>query len=308
MSTKIQDLQWSLKRLVGGNKEWEEKADELLEYIKQANRLDVELFTPTRRFDVTHVNVSDYSWGDDYNILTGTVTVTIKNEEHEVHSEKEFEELIQEKAGETFDAYEAVSYYELDGVQFTELSEARAEIDRLNRVEHNGVIVHTYSEIETYWQILDGDRDCVEDSFNTEEEADERIEELKKEWIEEQGDFNDYNFRYDEIAWSTVWNFDGDIDVEVASSLGLGVLEFVSGEHEGTSFLFLTGAGMDMTPDLIAYKALVYELIDVRDTSYLQTKNDRNYFRHVVNTENYVKVLKTLGIYELVIEIDGELK
>lgn len=102
----------------------------------------------------------------------------------------------------------------------------------------------------------------------------------------------------DEIYWNIIYRFNEDeVDIELAKECGLVVVSV-----DGERYLALGGVGMDFKPQLISYVALRYGFISEEDCYYFSSHARRDYFKYVVGNEVYERVLKRLGIYDLVEE------
>ena len=99
--------------------------------------------------------------------------------------------------------------------------------------------------------------------------------------------------------WDTVWAYGNRsyVDEQLAKECGLAVVQMTV---SGCQFLGLTGCGMDLSPQLVAYQALNFHYIDESDVFHFTSKSKREYFRHVVGSTVYNKVLDVLGIADAV--------
>ena len=106
---------------------------------------------------------------------------------------------------------------------------------------------------------------------------------------------------YDEIMWNTVWRPRGELDGELAQSLGFGVLYVTSdfpGCEAGESYMGLQGGGMDLTPMLVSYCALKYKLILREWACYFRNETRWSWFKYVVGGTVAARVLEALEVPE----------
>jgi hypothetical protein len=88
---------------------------------------------------------------------------------------------------------------------------------------------------------------------------------------------------YERLAYWTIY-FEPDYkDVDIATQVGLTPFEY-----DGTFYLALGGCGMDLSPKLDAYVALVYGRIP-KDSLFF---SDRSYFEYVVGKHAYDSIIK----------------
>ena len=136
-------------------------------------------------------------------------------------------------------------------------------------------------QIEELEGKLDGLRGAAKDS------VEEKLEKVR----EEKDELDSADFEYDECMWNTVWRYnDSDPDHEIAKRLGLGVLHTNDDDNE---WLFLTGCGMNLSPLIVAYKALVYGSVAEDDVRQFR---EPKYFKYVVGDAVFKEVCQKLGI------------
>lgn len=256
---------WDFKSFIK-DKELQDKFNEIYQYVVEANKGNVVAFLPVGQVDVDTLDISDFKWVDDYEINSGTRK---DDEGNEFDSEKEYVAHLKEKANEEFKGWKVIEKQD--------------------------------DNQETVYVLLDADGN--EDTWNySEGESLQELEDKKQEWIEEQPEFEDLELDYHEIYWNTVWRYNGEVDREVADNVGLGYLEM---NNSGDEYLFLLGCGMDLTPKLIAYQALVYGYIDVKWLNYFEGSMLK-YTKDVMGKRVWNEVIEKLGIASYFQEVDAE--
>jgi hypothetical protein len=223
--------------------------NEIYEKVVEHNKDNVLAFVPIGRFDMNKTDVGDLQWGEDYEIQTGYY----KDSEGEYwDSQEEFDTSIEEKAEKLFEQY---------SVEETDNGE---------------------------WIIRNEENQIVE-TEESEDEANDKLEELKQDWINDKSENLEYE--YDEIYWNIVINFNGHVDEETAKKVGLGVVHINSQDED---FLFLQTCGMDMSPKYMAYQALAYGYIDEEYLGMFRPSS-LEYTKYVVGS-SWNEVIKKLGI------------
>ena len=165
---------------------------------------------------------------EDFDILTYTKEDSDGNI---FDTEEEYNEYIQNKADEEFEGYSIQIETEyaivdpsrdeyIDG--FKSLEDAEDELDNYD----SSCEVKIYSQCE----ILDSDGDCINsldeyvDENTMRKMAEEKLEELKEEFIEDAEDWDDLGYEYDEVYYNVVRNFYDEANIESAKKAGLGVI------------------------------------------------------------------------------------
>lgn len=256
MSGKLERLKWQMLGYIESD-DLRKKFNEVYEQVVSENKSNVQAFIPIARFDVEKTNVGNLNWLEDYEIITGSH----KDSDGEYWTdEDEYKEHMEEKADKKFEQYAVVEDEGNDG----------------------------------YFAIKNEDGEIVDDLIDSEDEADERVEELKQEWLDE--NCEDLEYEYDEILWNIVLRFNNDVDVDVAQKVGLGVLRIIDYDRDDydNKYLFLQTCGMDMTPKYIAYQALSYGYIDEEYLSYFRD-TQFSYTKYVMGSV-FDEVLEELGI------------
>lgn len=255
MNGKLEDIKYSMSRFIE-SEELRKKFDDIYEEVVEQNKRNnnFEAFIPVNRIREERRNISELSYGEHYTVLTGSH----KDSEGELwSSEDEYKQHMQEKATKIFELYTVIE-------------------------DANGT-----------FKIHDEEGHLVEDGFDEEEDADDRVLELKEEWLDE--NVEDLDFEYDEIYWNTVINYYGEVKQDIAEEVGLGVLQMENEDEE--EYLFLLGCGMDLTPKFVAYQALAYGQID---EEYVSTFRDLAYTKYVMGEEIFQKVITKLGVADMV--------
>lgn len=258
MNGKLEDIKYSMSRFIE-SEELRKKFDDIYEEVVEQNKKNnnFEAFIPVNRIREERRNISELSYGEHYTVLTGSYK---DSEDESWSSEDEYKQHMQEKADKMFESYT--------------------------------VVEHMSDGDETY-NIKDEDGNVVDSGFEEEEDADDRVLELKEEWLDE--NVEDLDFEYDEIYWNTVINYYGEVKQDIAEEVGLGVLQMIN--EDGDEYLFLLGCGMDLTPKYVAYQALAYGQID---EEYVSTFRDLEYTKYVMGEEIFQKVITKLGVADMV--------
>ncbi|MCR8994591.1 hypothetical protein [Brevibacillus laterosporus] len=269
MAGKLEQVMWGFKSFIN-DKELQDKFNEIYQQVLEANKDNVIAFLPIGNIDVDTLDISDFQVFDDYEINSGTRK---DDEGNEFDTEAEYIAYIEKKANEKFGKYEI-------------------------REQLNEDTDSSYTTIHT---IYDENGENV-DWEPYESEAKDTLNNMKKDWIDEQPDFEDLEMEYHEIYWNTVWSYNGEVDREIADNVGLGYLEM---NNSGDEYLFLLGCGMDLTPKLIAYQALAYGCIDEKWLRYFEGSMLK-YTKDVVGERVWNEVIEKLGIISYFQEVDAE--
>jgi hypothetical protein len=255
MSGKLERIKWQMLGYIS-DENLKKQFNEIYEQVVEANKHDVTAFVPIGRFEVNKTNIGDLEYIEDYEITTGWYKDKNGNE---YENEDEYKQSKEEEADKLFEQY---------SVEETDNNE---------------------------WIIRNEKGEIVEDSLDDEEEANDKLEELKQEWLDENTE--DLEFEYDEVYWNIVINFNGSIDEEVAKKVGLGVLH---NNVDDEDYLFLQTCGMDMSPKYMAYQALAYGYIDEEYVSMFRPSS-LEYTEYVVGS-SWNEVIKKLGIEKYLVE------
>jgi hypothetical protein len=260
MSGKLERIKWQMLSFIS-DEEIKKQFNELYEKVVEANKNDLTAFVPIGRFQENKTNVGNLNYIEDYEIDT---YIYKDSEGNEWESEAEYSQAIEEKADKLFEQY---------SVEETDNDE---------------------------WIIRNEQGEIVEDSLNDEDEANEKLEELKQDWINDNTE--DLEQEYDEIYWNIVINYNNHVDKDVAQKVGLGVLTITNDDRDddGDSYLFLQGCGMDMSPKYMAYQALAYGYIDEEFISMFRPTSI-DYTKYVVGS-SWNDVIERLGIEKFLTE------
>ncbi|MCP4050376.1 MAG: hypothetical protein GY730_06700 [bacterium] len=162
----------------------------------------------------------------------------------------------------------------------------------------NEYLTLTEDERQAKVEELEEKKDELENSLDDEALTDEQTEELEQQLETITSDIEtleNADFEYDEIYWNVTWNYFGDdIDLELASRLGLGVIQRNSDDMQ---FLTLLGCGMDLTPKIMAYQALRYGYID---EEFKHKLRDISYCKYVMHNDVFKEVMQELGLAHLI--------
>lgn len=207
--------------------------------------------------------LSEGNFEEDYEVLTYTKEDSDGNS---FDTEEEYNEYIQNKADEEFEGYSIQIETEYAIVDPNNEEYIEGGFESLEDAEHelnnysSSYEVRHYSECE----ILDSSNYCVEsfDEFVDEDTmrkmAEEKLEELKEEFIEDEEDWDNLDYEYDEVYYNVVRNFSDEANIESAKKAGLGVIHLSKLDED---FLFLRGCGMDLSFCFLKYLAYEYGCI-----------------------------------------------
>lgn len=254
---KIENTVWGMKDLLRSTGLDEgtlkQQIDELEFRLTEEsyNRGLIENLVNCRNIKHNTLYIGDMEYIEDYEIATRTFSYEGK----EFNTEEEYLEHIQREVNERVK-------------KFT--------IELIEKIEE---------EDYEHWGIDDEDGDLYEDGFHSQEEAQERLSELREEFLEDYPTFDELDYEYDEVYYDYVYGYDY-IDEDIAKKCGLGVLELSNGEQ----YLFLQGCGMDMSFQLLQYQALYFNAIDHDYVSKL------DWAKTNLSKEEYNEVLRALGV------------
>lgn len=258
MSGKLERVKWQMLNYIESD-ELKKQFNSLFEKVVQENENNLEAFIPIARFDVERANISNMEYIHDYEVLTG---------------------LFEDSSGETWSSEDVYK---------------QSKDDEAERIFEQYTVAEDEND-ENKFNIVDENGEAIGEVFEDEDEAYERIKELKDEWLDE--NVEDLEFREDEVLWNTVYRFNNNVDKHIAEKVGLGVLEITNQDRDdfGDEYLFLQTVGMDMTPKFIAYQALSTGYIDEEYLSYFRS-HMLDYTKSVIGGEELFKeVVRKLGI------------
>lgn len=255
MAGKLERTMWDFTSFIKDS-ELRNKFDEIYQQVVEENKGNVIAFLPVGNINVETLDISNFDWVEDYEINSGTR----KDEEgNEFDTETEYTEHLKRKANEEFKSWKIVE-----------------------KKDDNKETIHV---------LLDADDN--EYTWNySEGESLQELKDQKQEWIDEQPEFENLELEYHEIYWNTVWQYNGEVDREIADKVGLGYLEM---NNSGDEYIFLLGCGMDLAPKLIAYQALAYGCIDAEWLSYFESSK-LEYTKYVMGSRVWKEVIEKLGI------------
>lgn len=267
----------------------------VLETVKVANANNIMAQIQVGHIDTITKDISECHYAKDYEVLTGCYRDEDGNKFETIEEAHEFYINKFKKHWRIMKDYLVSS---ADGMtvygNFYSFEDAVDYISRRGELtfDDDGV------SIKPYYFIYD-ENACVvgdETGYHNEEEAKRQF----KVVIEDRAYFLVEDLELiepDKIMWNTVWNFNKlDIDIDLAKKCKLAVVKFTRGQFKGMKFLALTGCDMDLSPLLIAYKALKFGYITEQDVYAFGTKQERDYFKHVVGLEVAREVYRALGI------------
>lgn len=209
---------------------------------------DVESLVNIGNLNGHTIDISEMAEDEDYEILTGVRT---NSDGEEFETQEEYNEYIKGLIEENFESYSIESYQ--DG-----------------------------------FRIIDNESAVVEDGFKTEDEAYERLDELKESFANEQEIWECLNIDYDEVGFNIVQNFGGcSVGLESAVDAGLGVLHVDKLDRD---YLFLTGCGMDFSFSYVKYLAYEHGFLNEDYVGSLEWTK-----LNTTDTE-YKRVLEKLGV------------
>lgn len=277
----------------------------VLESVKVENEDNIMAQIQVGHIDTITADISEYAYGEDYAVITFDRYRDEEGNEFESHEhardyyehqlrelwkiKKEF--VVRNADGDgyygSFDSFDdVVDYLESKGDYY---------------FGDDGVSIKPYYFIYNEFEDVIGDETGYEDENSAEDEFEYLLEERVKDLVE-----NLEESEPDEVMWDIVWNYnDMDIDVGLARMCNLAVVRFERGQFEGKTFLALQGCGMDLTPQLVAYKALKFGYITERDAqAYFSTKEKRDYFKYVVGKGFARRVYEALSIEKFFDEVE----
>lgn len=161
---------------------------------------------------------------------------------------------------------------------------------------------YTRDEWDEKLKKIEEDIARTKDAINTRESSDKLPKEADKPFFDLEDELmdlrakkeilEDAEFEYDEIYWNTVTRYRGNVNIELAQRLRLGVLEI-----NDEQYMFLRSCGMDLSGKYIAYQALEFGAID---PSFVYKFRDMDFLKYVMGEKIFKEVIKILGIEECI--------
>lgn len=296
MAKKLERVLSQLKTFTNGDVKLKMLFEDLKEEVLRANAFNIEAQIEVGRISVESFDITDLMLGEDYDILTTTL---VDIEGNVFVSEEEAEKYYQ-RIYPTWESFfdirkEFILFSEQDG-------DIQGSFDSM--VDVTDYVLENLSKFEEGFYVRPGF--CLFDAhryeyvttedevFLSEEDAIKLAEEMYESKIEDL--INELEEIPDEILWNTAWNFNDDyVSIDLAKRCGLAV---IIDNKTNKRYLALTSCGQDLSPKLVAYKALRFGFVDETDLHQFETRQGREYFEHVVGKELADEVYKKIGIYE----------
>lgn len=229
------------------------------------------------------------------NVLSSTYTDENGNE---FDSKEEYQEYLERAIKDKDEEPYTIKTFwalEVDGVpvdDFSSLEDALKEIS----LRHDSAITLARDCV-----IYDENEEEVE-HFDDFDEAESSKEYYEEEWIDEKVD--ELEAESDEAIWNYAWTFPGySVDHDIAKKCNLVTVEFEDDEGDTVEAITLGGAGMDLSPTIVSYKALTNGFVDNEDVSKFDPVHF-DYFKHVVGRETAREVARALGIEHCLYKAD----
>lgn len=288
MGSRLENAIWEITHFTPYQSDLQKRLNAVLEEVTTANKDNFEALLQIRQMDEETLDISDYKYISDYEIMTKTYR---NSEGDEFTDEDNYREWLEKKYqnGEKKFHYRRMwSVVEEDGDVYEYDSEIMAEA---NCNENHG------DRTEERYFVIEFDEEGTEvdihDSHVDEIDAETSARERWEDWFEEEASkFDDFEYDYDEIYWNTVYNYNGRVDVAIAQRLGLGVLQMNESEDE---YMFLQGCGMDLSPKFVAYQVLAHGGVMREYTDKLRPSN-WEYFEYVVGRDVFRDVFKKMEL------------
>lgn len=292
MAKKLERLLTQLSTFTRGDEKLERLLENLKDEMLKANAFNIEAQIEVGRISVESFEITDLKLGFDYDVLTTSL----------VDSE-----------GNTFNSKEDAEKHYRHTYPWNVFFDIRKELVLFSEHEHGrfnsmadviDYVVENLSEFENgiyvrpSFRLFDFQRCEYEDkAFLAEEDAIELAKEMYESKIDELID--ELEEIPDEISWDTAWNFNDDyVSIDLAKRCGLAV---VMDRKTNKCYLALNSSyNYDLSPKLVAYKALQFGFVDETDLHHFTTREERNRFERVAGKELAKEVYKKLGIYELI--------
>lgn len=291
MAKKLERVLSQLQTFTRGDEKLERLLENLKDEMLKANAFNIEAQIEIGRISVESFEITD----SDYDIIT----TSLVDQEGNTFNSKEDAEKYYRHIYPTWEDFfeikkEFIIFSEQDGNEHGRF-ESKAEVidyllENLSEFE-NGIYVRPG------FRLFDAILCEYEDEiFVSEEDAIKIAKEMYESKINELID--ELEEIPDEISWDTAWNFNDDyVSTDLAKRCGLSV---VMDQKTNKCYLALNSYNYDLSPKLVAYKALQFGFVDETDLHHFVTREGRDRFEHVVGKELANEVYKKLGIYELI--------
>lgn len=298
--SKIDTAQNELINLIP--KEAKETRENLLAVISDIRVIqkdNILAWIPISHIDEESVDLDEFSYIDDYEIVTGSHTAPDNTLWRSEEAYREHLEKLSERkfvVGSYWKVADVNNEY--DSLEFGSIGAAE---DHLETLVNGGVDRDLLFVVEK-WCILTmaGDNyDKEEDrngEYTYESEAESDIEDCRAEWIDEQvRDLGD--FEYDEVMETTVFRYGHrrTVNHDLAQDLGMAVVRFNRGEHEDYEYIVSKGTGTDSTPAYVCYQAIEFGHVNENDARWFADHN-KEFFTYVVGQELYDMALKSMSL------------
>lgn len=272
--------------------------DSFMAKFKEFAKDEILAWIPVGRIRETERNVSDMYMFDDYEIIQQQKWIVKDHvgpaEDQEFYDEDDATEALTETA------VDAARYI----IEQPDKVDAKYRIT-LKRDDDGDIQAFIEEDDDSIFYVID--KDCVRHDEEGEELEGQPVtfallsEELQDEVLDELAQYlkdNDFveieeDDEQDELYWNDVWQYDGNVNEELARSLGFCIVEFTS---DNERFMGLQGCGMDLSPKIVAYQALEFGYIDSGYAGKFSTKSARKYTQYVMGTATYEKVMRKLGL------------
>jgi len=179
--------------------------------------------------------------------------------------------------------------------QHDTLNEALEYVQRLGESEFEEGVA-----IKPFFTVVDdcGDIQGTDTGHETQDDAEDELQEMADEDAEEK--VSELEKVQAEVMINYVRRYNGYVNQELAEKCGLNVITVYDKDYDGEQFIAFNGAGMDMTPQLVAYKALEHKAVAQSDIHHFVTKGGREYFQSLVGELVATEVYQVLGIWEAI--------
>jgi len=286
MAKKLERVLSQLKTFTRGDEKLERLLENLKDEMLKANAFNIEAQIEVGRISVESFEITD----SDYDVLT----TSLVDQEGNTFNSKEDAEKYYRHIYTWEDFFDIRKEFILDGNEHGRF-ESKAEVidyllENLSEFE-NGIYVRPG------FRLFDFQRCEYEDEvFSSEEDAIKLAKEIYESKINDLID--GLEEIPDEISWDTAWNFNDDhVSIDLAKRCGLSV---VMDRKTNKCYLALNSYNYDLSPKLVAYKALQFGFVDETDLHHFTTCEGKDRFERVVGKELAKEVYKKLGIYELI--------
>lgn len=308
--TKIDTAYDVLRRFIPeDNEELRQTLEDTVQEIRTIQQDNIQAWIPVLPISEKSVDISEYTWMTDYEILTGYHTAPDGTKwrsayEYRSHLEsKSIDVYTMETHYVVFDPKYPHITFGWDGESVVENFTCSNVEDAEKAIEY----LREYGEDEEAQWIFrshyvvfkhdpdDGSLKEMEFESSEESEAEAEMDDLRVSWVDDQMDELG-EFEYDEIMMNTAYRLgqSRSVNHDLAQDLGMAVIRFISGEHEGEEFMVTTGAGSDMTPAYVCYKAIEFGYVEECDMKWFEGSH-RNYFIDVVGRNLFNAALRSLN-------------